>query len=203
MRSSCLSRINGKQKWVPTLPRNRDSAVHHLDCSMCMDTIWIQLVHQHASPEYRHLIVATFMDFFCCKVSVSNSLQNIMILGDFCADGLYVTQKQMKELRIRSDKNFHWLIGDDMDTTSDTSKDHTYDRQGHISSIRPVDPSTTQWFILSFCISLAELSCTEMKCWRLSCRSQPSRSISTRSFTWPKKWWGVRHKQGSHANPPR
>ncbi|XP_011600822.2 deoxyribonuclease-1-like [Takifugu rubripes] len=53
---------------------------------------------------------------------------NIMILGDFCADGLYVTQKQMKALRIRSDKNFHWLIGDDMDTTSDTSKDHTYDR---------------------------------------------------------------------------
>lgn len=84
------------------------------------------------------------MEFVCCKMSISISLQNIMILGDFCADGLYVTQKQVKELRIRSDKNFHWLIGDDMDTTSDTSKEHTYDRHGHISSVRPVDPSTTQ-----------------------------------------------------------
>uniref|UniRef100_H3DKK9 Deoxyribonuclease n=1 Tax=Tetraodon nigroviridis TaxID=99883 RepID=H3DKK9_TETNG len=54
--------------------------------------------------------------------------ENIMILGDFCADGMYVTHKQMKELRLRSDNNFHWLIGDDMDTTSDTSKEHTYDR---------------------------------------------------------------------------
>lgn len=100
--------------------------------------------HQHASPEYRYLIVATLMHFFCCKMSVSNSLQNIMILGDFRADGLHVTPKQVEGLRIRSDKNFHWLIGDNMDTTSDTSKEHTYDRHGHISSIRPVDPSTTQ-----------------------------------------------------------
>lgn len=68
------------------------------------------------------------------KVSICNSLQNIMILGDFCADGLYVTHKQMKELRIRSNNNFHWLIGDDVDTTSDTSKDHTYDRHVRVRS---------------------------------------------------------------------
>lgn len=68
------------------------------------------------------------------KVCVCNSLQNVMILGDFCADGLYVTHKQMKELRIRSDNNFHWLIGDDVDTTSDTSKDHTYDRHVRVRS---------------------------------------------------------------------
>ncbi|XP_022594929.1 deoxyribonuclease-1-like isoform X1 [Seriola dumerili] len=53
---------------------------------------------------------------------------NIMILGDFNADGAYVTHKEMKEIRIRSNKNFHWLIGDDMDTTANTSNDHTYDR---------------------------------------------------------------------------
>ncbi|GLD46248.1 deoxyribonuclease-1-like isoform X1 [Lates japonicus] len=53
---------------------------------------------------------------------------NIMILGDFNADGSYVTRKEMKEIRIRSDKNFHWLIGDDVDTTAYTSNDHTYDR---------------------------------------------------------------------------
>ncbi|XP_077371359.1 deoxyribonuclease-1-like [Festucalex cinctus] len=53
---------------------------------------------------------------------------NVMILGDFNADGKYVTQKGMKELRIRSDKNFHWLISDDMDTTANTANAHTYDR---------------------------------------------------------------------------
>ncbi|XP_074500129.1 deoxyribonuclease-1-like [Sebastes fasciatus] len=53
---------------------------------------------------------------------------NIMILGDFNADGAYVTPNEMKEIRIRSDKNFHWLIGDDVDTMAKTSNDHTYDR---------------------------------------------------------------------------
>lgn len=81
------------------------------------------------------------MELFCCKMSISNSLQNIMILGDFCADGLYVTHKQMKGLRIRSDKNFHWLIGDDMDTTSDTSKEHTYDRHGTLVHSTPSIPT--------------------------------------------------------------
>ncbi|XP_029994008.1 deoxyribonuclease-1-like [Sphaeramia orbicularis] len=53
---------------------------------------------------------------------------NVMILGDFNADGAYVTRKEMKEIRIRSDTNFHWLIGDDVDTTANTSNEHTYDR---------------------------------------------------------------------------
>ncbi|XP_076022987.1 deoxyribonuclease 1 like 4, tandem duplicate 1 [Genypterus blacodes] len=53
---------------------------------------------------------------------------NIMILGDFNADGAYVTRRQMKEIRIRSDKNFHWLIADDVDTTANTANEHTYDR---------------------------------------------------------------------------
>lgn len=51
-----------------------------------------------------------------------------MILGDFNADGLYVSKKEMKTIRIRADKNFHWLIGDDVDTTASNKNDHTYDR---------------------------------------------------------------------------
>lgn len=51
-----------------------------------------------------------------------------MILGDFNADGKYVTSEEMTEIRIRSNKNFHWLIGDDVDTTANTMNDHTYDR---------------------------------------------------------------------------
>ncbi|XP_061591914.1 deoxyribonuclease-1-like isoform X2 [Cololabis saira] len=53
---------------------------------------------------------------------------NIMILGDFRADTTHITQKEMEAIRIRSDKNFHWLIADGVDTTARTSNDHTYDR---------------------------------------------------------------------------
>ncbi|XP_063076541.1 deoxyribonuclease-1-like [Engraulis encrasicolus] len=51
---------------------------------------------------------------------------NVMILGDFNADGTYVSD--FNQIRIRSDKNFHWLIGDDVDTTANTGNEHTYDR---------------------------------------------------------------------------
>ncbi|MEQ2195294.1 hypothetical protein XENOCAPTIV_010371, partial [Xenoophorus captivus] len=53
---------------------------------------------------------------------------NVMILGDFNADGSYVSKKGMKTIRIHSDKNFHWLIGDDVDTTASNDNTHTYDR---------------------------------------------------------------------------
>ncbi|XP_031426510.1 deoxyribonuclease-1-like [Clupea harengus] len=53
---------------------------------------------------------------------------NIMILGDFNADGTYVSDSDYKNIRIRHDKNFHWLIGDDVDTTANTGNEHTYDR---------------------------------------------------------------------------
>ncbi|XP_023657012.1 deoxyribonuclease gamma-like [Paramormyrops kingsleyae] len=53
---------------------------------------------------------------------------NIMILGDFNADGAYLSKGKMKKIRIRSDVNFNWLIGDDVDTTANTGNDNTYDR---------------------------------------------------------------------------
>ncbi|KAI5607555.1 deoxyribonuclease I-like 3, partial [Silurus asotus] len=53
---------------------------------------------------------------------------NIMILGDFNADGSYVSKKEMKAIRIFTDKNFHWLIKEKVDTTTSTKNDHTYDR---------------------------------------------------------------------------
>ncbi|XP_072522614.1 deoxyribonuclease gamma-like [Salminus brasiliensis] len=53
---------------------------------------------------------------------------NIMILGDFNADGSYMSKKAMKGLRIFTDKDFHWLIDEDEDTTTRTKNDNTYDR---------------------------------------------------------------------------
>lgn len=53
---------------------------------------------------------------------------NIIILGDFNADGAYVPSTDLHNIRIRSDKNFHWLIADNVDTTANTGNEHTYDR---------------------------------------------------------------------------
>ncbi|XP_071386202.1 deoxyribonuclease-1-like [Centroberyx affinis] len=53
---------------------------------------------------------------------------NIMILGDFNADGRYISKRSMGEIRIRSNLSYHWLIDDDVDTTAHNCNDHTYDR---------------------------------------------------------------------------
>lgn len=51
-----------------------------------------------------------------------------MLLGDFNADGSYVSKKEMQAIRIYTDKNFYWLIEDWVDTTTSVKNDHTYDR---------------------------------------------------------------------------
>ncbi|CAJ1051196.1 deoxyribonuclease-1-like [Xyrichtys novacula] len=51
----------------------------------------------------------------------------IMILGDFNADGRYLSNKKKKKIRIHSSP-YHWLIHDDIDTTASNCNDHTYDR---------------------------------------------------------------------------
>ncbi|XP_049434588.1 deoxyribonuclease-1-like isoform X2 [Epinephelus fuscoguttatus] len=52
---------------------------------------------------------------------------NIMILGDFNADGHYLSEERLSRSRICSPP-YHWLIGDDADTTTSNRNDHTYDR---------------------------------------------------------------------------
>ncbi|XP_051272280.1 deoxyribonuclease-1 [Dicentrarchus labrax] len=52
---------------------------------------------------------------------------NIMILGDFNADGRYLSKKKKDKIRICS-APYYWLIEDDVDTTSSNCNDHTYDR---------------------------------------------------------------------------
>lgn len=61
-------------------------------------------------------------------MTFSHSLQNVMILGDFGADSVYVNHDKMKDIRIYTNKDFHWLIGDDVDTTACTSNEYTYDQ---------------------------------------------------------------------------
>jgi len=52
---------------------------------------------------------------------------DILILGDLNADCSYASNKARKQLKLRTDSRFDWLIDDDVDTTT-TSTDCTYDR---------------------------------------------------------------------------
>ncbi|XP_018518805.1 deoxyribonuclease-1 [Lates calcarifer] len=95
----------------------------------CLNTVLKDLVMipVHTKPEDSEKELDELYDVFL-DVKKKWRTDNIMILGDFNADGSYVTKSKMKEIRIRSDKNFHWLIADDVDTTASTGNNHTYDR---------------------------------------------------------------------------
>ncbi|XP_029989329.1 deoxyribonuclease-1-like isoform X2 [Sphaeramia orbicularis] len=85
------------------------------------------LIPVHTRPEDSVSELDTLYDVFQ-NVKKKWRTDNVMILGDFNADGGYVTKTEMKTLRIRSDKDFHWLISDSVDTTTSTKNDNTYDR---------------------------------------------------------------------------
>ncbi|KAM4572172.1 deoxyribonuclease I-like 1-like isoform 2-T2 [Fundulus diaphanus] len=53
---------------------------------------------------------------------------NVIILGDLNAGCSYVTIKGWKSVRLRNDPKFHWLIGDEQDTTVREKKRCAYDR---------------------------------------------------------------------------
>ncbi|XP_042560540.1 deoxyribonuclease 1 like 4, tandem duplicate 2 [Clupea harengus] len=85
------------------------------------------LIPVHTKPDDSEKELDELYDVFQ-EVKRRWKTDDIMILGDFNADGAYVSKRKMKRIRIRSDTDFHWLIGDDIDTTARTSNDHTYDR---------------------------------------------------------------------------
>ncbi|XP_036389569.1 deoxyribonuclease-1-like isoform X2 [Megalops cyprinoides] len=85
------------------------------------------LIPVHTKPEDSEKELDELYEVFL-TVKDKWRTDNIMILGDFNADGAYISASEMKNIRIRSDKNFHWLIGDDVDTTAHPGNEHTYDR---------------------------------------------------------------------------
>lgn len=85
------------------------------------------LIPVHTKPDDSEKELDELYDVFQV-VKKKWKTDNIMILGDFNADGAYVSKRKMKRIRIRSDEHFHWLIGDEVDTTATTTNDNTYDR---------------------------------------------------------------------------
>ncbi|KAJ7999301.1 hypothetical protein DPEC_G00192960 [Dallia pectoralis] len=95
----------------------------------CLNTVLedIVMIPVHTKPKDSVKELDELYDVFL-EVKKKWKTDNIMILGDFNADGSYVSAKKMKTIRIRSDKDFHWLISDDVDTTANNGNDNTYDR---------------------------------------------------------------------------
>uniref|UniRef100_A0A668S3N5 Endonuclease/exonuclease/phosphatase domain-containing protein n=1 Tax=Oreochromis aureus TaxID=47969 RepID=A0A668S3N5_OREAU len=85
----------------------------------CLNTVLKDLVMipVHTKPEDSEKELDELYDVFQ-NVKKKWRTDNIMILGDFNADDAYVSNH----------KNFHWLIGDDVDTTASTKNTNTYDR---------------------------------------------------------------------------
>ncbi|XP_027859884.1 deoxyribonuclease 1 like 4, tandem duplicate 1 [Xiphophorus couchianus] len=105
---------------------NRDPYILRFSCpnTVLGDLVMIPV---HISPKGAEIELDKLYDLFL-DIQKMWKTDNVMILGDFNADGSYVSKKEMKTIRIRSDKNFHWLIGDDVDTTASTKNTNTYDR---------------------------------------------------------------------------
>ena len=65
----------------------------------------------------------------CLQKTVTNPVfQNLIFMGDFNAGCSYVPKKAWKDIRLRMDPKFVWLIGDQEDTTVKKSTNCAYDR---------------------------------------------------------------------------
>lgn len=87
-----------------------------------------------------------------CFASIA---KNVVILGDLNAGCSYVTARGWRALRLRTDPKFHWLIGDEEDTTVREKTRCAYDRsvqsclahaRGDVA-LRPLNSCST--FVLS------------------------------------------------------
>ncbi|XP_073500876.1 deoxyribonuclease-1-like isoform X2 [Phyllobates terribilis] len=85
------------------------------------------LIPVHTTPKDSVQEIDELYDVYL-DVSEKWKTKTIMLLGDFNADGAYVSGKKMKTIRLRTDKSFHWLIDDDKDTTASNTTDCSYDR---------------------------------------------------------------------------
>ncbi|CAM9466702.1 unnamed protein product [Lampetra planeri] len=85
------------------------------------------LIPQHTTPEAS---VKELDELYDVYMDVKNrwKTENMIFLGDFNAGCTYVTRKKWSQIRIRMEEGFHWLIGDEIDTTVNANTRCAYDR---------------------------------------------------------------------------
>ncbi|MEE6501814.1 hypothetical protein FKM82_004328 [Ascaphus truei] len=85
------------------------------------------IVPQHTTPEASVREIDELYDVFV-DVKQKWKSKNFIFMGDFNADCGYVPKKQWKNIRLRNNPEFIWLIGDKNDTTVRSSTHCAYDR---------------------------------------------------------------------------
>lgn len=70
-----------------------------------------------------------------------------MILGDLNAGCSYVTIKGWRALRLQNDPKFHWLIGDEQDTTVREKTHCPYDRSGS-ATLKLTTMTTNEQYVI-------------------------------------------------------
>ncbi|XP_061624910.1 deoxyribonuclease I-like 1-like isoform X3 [Phyllopteryx taeniolatus] len=85
------------------------------------------LIGQHTSPKSAMKEMDELYIVFR-EICRKWKTENVMILGDLNAACGYVTVKGWRAVRLRSDRKFRWLIGDEQDTTVREKTRCAYDR---------------------------------------------------------------------------
>ncbi|KAF3846976.1 hypothetical protein F7725_004054 [Dissostichus mawsoni] len=90
------------------------SLVSFLSCSPAVKDF--VLIPQHTSPDSAVKEVNSLFDVVT-DVRARWNTNNILLMGDFNAGCSYVSGADWQQIRLFTDKSFHWLIKDDVDTT--------------------------------------------------------------------------------------
>ncbi|XP_076022698.1 deoxyribonuclease-1-like 1 [Genypterus blacodes] len=85
------------------------------------------LIPQHTSPTNATEEIDALYDVLQ-DIKKKWKTENVMLLGDFNADCSYLPKKNRKNVRLLTDPNLFWFIGDDADTTVRASTSCAYDR---------------------------------------------------------------------------
>uniref|UniRef100_A0A3Q2W2N3 Deoxyribonuclease n=1 Tax=Haplochromis burtoni TaxID=8153 RepID=A0A3Q2W2N3_HAPBU len=85
------------------------------------------LIGQHTSPKTAMKELDELYAVFK-RIYKKWKTDNVIILGDLNAGCSYITAKGWRAMRLRSDPKFHWLIGDEQDTTVREKTHCAYDR---------------------------------------------------------------------------
>ncbi|XP_060930963.1 deoxyribonuclease gamma-like isoform X2 [Limanda limanda] len=85
------------------------------------------LVPVHTDPPHAVQEIDRLYDVFQ-KVSEKWKNKNVMFLGDFQAACAHMTRINKKKIRLFTNSNFTWLIGDKVDTTVSEDTNCAYDR---------------------------------------------------------------------------
>ncbi|XP_039222023.1 deoxyribonuclease-1-like 1 [Crotalus tigris] len=85
------------------------------------------LIPQHTMPSKAEAEIDALYDVFL-NVQERWATEDMIFLGDFNADCGYVAKKRWKDIRLRQKPGFHWLIGDQADTTVREKTHCAYDR---------------------------------------------------------------------------